>query len=54
MTGSYSKLRNWQFQVPKNRKVFRHIFSSSSEHAEKRHIATALCLTLDQGAGKGG
>ena len=54
MIGSHSQLRNWQLQVPKNRKVFRRIFGSSGEHANKRHIGSALCLKLDQGAGKDG
>lgn len=30
MTGSHSELRNWRFQVPKNRKVFRRILGSSA------------------------
>jgi len=59
MTGSHSELRNWQFQVPKNRKVFRRILAVSlqakttarPETAEKRHICSLLGDNLNQGAG---
>ena len=50
MSGSHSELRNWQFQVPENRKVFRRILGASlqakgnspDESAEKRHIYSIL------------
>src|SRR5215469_6141695 len=55
-TGSHSELRNCQFQVPKNRKVFRRIFwmrleadgCSSRGHPKKRYIDSTLWCNFDQ------
>jgi hypothetical protein len=58
MTGSHSELRNWQSQVPKNRKVFRRILSHPlqatvnppARAAEKPHSCSVLRHNLGQKA----
>jgi hypothetical protein len=57
MTGSHSELRDWRFQVPKNRKVFRRIFEPWPEAKAAGRLKSAGRPTpaanygiIDQGA----